>query len=338
MRSVSFVVGAGASSEFELPVGSILVEQIANALRAENDSFGHFRSLSDPKIYRAIERKYQPLRQMQQAIKAAASIRKNMGLAPSIDNFLDARKHDPVLVYIGKLAIARQLLLSERASTLAFDESNTYNRLEFSRMKENWLKCLFRILVEGRDYEAFLKALTQIRFLCFNYDRVIERFFFLATESYFEKEEGLVAEDLGRVLNVVHPYGVLGRLRSQVIGSGYGADLNEDDLVEVASGIRTFTEGVGASPSMSEIGDFVGSSEAICFLGFAFHPINVGLLKSNASAAQKIIGTSRGLSPVTCGIVRAELKRNMRTSVEPEFLSLSASELVSHFSAYFSGR
>lgn len=295
------------------------------------------RNAGDPRLFGAISL-YRQTGQLGAAYTAAASIRKNMALAPSIDNFLDARKEDAVLVEIGKLAIANQLLRSERASTLAFNESNLHNRLEFSRIKENWLTVLFRLLVERRDYTSFLVAIRKIKFVCFNYDRIIERFFFLATESYFEVDPNQVAEDLSSNLSIVHPYGVLGRLRSQVIGSGFGADVSGSELGRISAGIRTFTEGVLDVALVSRIQEYISSSDVVCFLGFAFHPMNVGILQSNGHALTKIVGTSRGLSTVTEEIVAGELKDVFGTNLQPEFISIDAAKIVSHYAAFFSGR
>lgn len=337
MRHVTFVVGAGASAEFNLPVGSELVKEIASALSFDIDEFGSVRSYADEILFKAI-RQSLGQEKSNSAYSAASSIRKNMGLAPSIDNFLEARKSDLNLIEVGKLAIARTLLRAEKRSTLAFDETNHYNRLEFSTMQENWLKVLFRILVEGRDYRGFLECLSRLSFVVFNYDRVIERFLFLATESYFEVESAKVADDLKSRLNIVHPYGVLGSLQSQVIGSGFGRADDPFSLTHSANQLRTFSEGVADGTVKAMISDFIAKSEAVFFLGFAFHPINVKLLETRYHVVSRFLGTVHGISESNCAIISRELKGCLHTTVEPEFWPVHARQLVSDFSAYIGGR
>ena len=111
-RELCFVVGAGASSELGLPVGSKLVEKIAEIC---NFGFSEFDKMTGgSQLLRASFKicklpdgqQYNPTHLAEQATE----IRHNMGLAPSIDNYMDSKKENHGLVLVGKLAIARSYL------------------------------------------------------------------------------------------------------------------------------------------------------------------------------------------------------------------------------------
>src|SRR5262245_37487320 len=83
-----FVVGAGASAEFNLPIGAKLIEQIA--AKVDLRWKGYDLVSGDPSIAEALKRRpggdINPYRHAGQKIAAA------MPLALSIDNFMDIHK------------------------------------------------------------------------------------------------------------------------------------------------------------------------------------------------------------------------------------------------------
>ena len=122
------VIGAGASKEVKLPIGSELTKTIAEAL---NFNIDHYRHLAggDDRIRDCIVRLAQSQNNscgtLDDYYRAALRIREAMPLAPSIDNFIDSHRTDKKVAQIGKVAIATCILKAERNSTLFIDKSNT---------------------------------------------------------------------------------------------------------------------------------------------------------------------------------------------------------------------
>lgn len=342
MRRTTFIVGAGASSELGLPVGSGLAKMISELFQFETEPIrGHIEgdafALS---TLRRLRTHFEPPLLLDRTINEAKKISRNMALAPSIDNFLHTHQGNDVLLTVGKIGIAHEILKAERNSSLYLDETNVYNRLDFSQMSENWLLVLFKILAEGTSSSDFFARLSQINFVCFNYDRVIERFFLLACSSYFDLSEDDTYAELTESLRITHPYGVVGELKPRIIGSGFGADLDPEGLIQASKGIRTFTEGVENPSLESKINDFVSESEIICFLGFAFHPINLRLFKPELRISHsRILATTRGLSEASIRAIMKDVSHHFRESTRSfNGHPMDCKDLIRDFSTYFSGR
>jgi hypothetical protein len=120
----TFVVGAGASKEFGLPIGAELALKISDKLNVLFDDWGREMVKGDRDLFynvtRGAAQDGQNLNAWQQA---AWLIRDGIILAHSIDDFLDAHQHDKRVVEYGKAAIAKCILEAESESTLFFDRS-----------------------------------------------------------------------------------------------------------------------------------------------------------------------------------------------------------------------
>ncbi|WP_149140928.1 hypothetical protein [Gemmobacter caeruleus] len=311
---IAIVVGAGASVELGFPAGRGLLGKIAGKVHATSvDSATQYRS-SSKRFASAVqqlaanERGQFSLGQERAVLKDAYWLASNAPLAPSIDNLLHTHQNNPQIVKIGKALICDCLYDAESASPLMPD---TKKRSDFSFLHRqrgdhsattSWLSRIFWMLAEGSDFDQYLQKLADISFISFNYDRCIEHFLTNAAISYFRLE----GEDAKRALDgiqIVHPYGSLGKLR---IEGGAAAGFGEcEDLANAAKNIRTFTEGMGHESRSEKIKSALGSAERILFLGFGFIPLNMDLLFSTLPPRQvpMIAGTSKGLSPASVEIV-----------------------------------
>jgi hypothetical protein len=100
-----FVVGAGASKEFNLPLGFDLKHQIAVALYQPPED----RSAKGG-IVMAVQTYIQQNRLDYNAIWAKAkTIAGALPLAGSIDGYIESHSHDKDVLFLGKLAIAASL-------------------------------------------------------------------------------------------------------------------------------------------------------------------------------------------------------------------------------------
>lgn len=117
-----FVVGAGASHEFGLPVGLGLSEIIKQNSILE---FGPFNEIEkgNHALFASLKKKYPNTDQestdkLNERIKAVRRIHDGIYLASSIDNFIDMHSHDPHIAEMGKLQIAFSISNAERNSSL----------------------------------------------------------------------------------------------------------------------------------------------------------------------------------------------------------------------------
>jgi hypothetical protein len=128
-----YVVGAGASKEANLPLGSELKASIANSLEI---SFRHgYEQTSGDRLIvealRLVDRDINPYLHAGRHIAAA------MPQSLSIDNFIDAHAGDKRIEVCGKLAIARAILAAEERSLLSVHSGDPRESFSFvGRLKK----------------------------------------------------------------------------------------------------------------------------------------------------------------------------------------------------------
>ena len=112
-----FVVGAGASKEVGLPIGSELKSSVVRVLTLRQDPRG--RETGDEIILRALnvlaERAPEKLHSY---YRACQHICNAMPQVISIDNFINQHRNDKHIEQCGKLAIVRAILEAESKSSL----------------------------------------------------------------------------------------------------------------------------------------------------------------------------------------------------------------------------
>jgi hypothetical protein len=137
-------------------------------------------------------------------------------------------------------------------------------------------------------------------------------------------------------LQIFHPYGYLGDLKwpSTFPNVSFGGEIHPHQLIEVASKIKTFTEGTDEDSSeILEIRDCIESAEKIAFLGFAYAKQNLDLLYSLKSADYvsnaRVYGTAYQMSEINTKLIRDDLLRLGRYSKESIYVdnSLTSAKL-----------
>jgi hypothetical protein len=118
-----FVIGAGASKEVNLPVGSELKKQIVDALNFQGGGVNEIRRVIDwvclpSNSDTTIDMKDLTLKDL---YEACSLMRGAMPLAISIDNFIDAHANNKGIKFCGKLCIAHTILKTEESSSLFVD-------------------------------------------------------------------------------------------------------------------------------------------------------------------------------------------------------------------------
>lgn len=325
-KSLVLIVGAGASSEVGLPVGSDLIKQIAASLDFQTDHYGNRNSSNggSDEIYSSIKQ----LAQLENTdssrapnlypyLKASKQITDAMPLAPSIDNFINSHQSDTMIAVCGKLAIASCILKAESKSSLYVDPGNIGNKLKAKSSSPSWFNTFFKLLNTDCSFSKISDRLSKISIINFNYDRCIEHYLFHTLQIFYDIDAVQAAQAIAH-LDIYHPYGTVGKLpwESQTDGIEFGAKPTAQKLIAVAKQIRTFTEGIDTSTSdILNIRKTVANTNRIAFLGFAFHPLNLNLLFSDtkhslgSTSLSSIYATAYGISDSDVMHIKNELSK-----------------------------
>ena len=316
--SLVFVVGAGASKEAGLPTGYELKSRIADALKTRPEGV-HQRMICENELIENTLWKIcqnqvnrQP-RNIDSFHNACKKIADNMPLAASIDNFIDAHRHDPEITICGKLAIAHCILKAESESKMRIYNQNINNTISFQFLEETWYNQFFNLIVNGCQLEDILDRLSRIAIITFNYDRCIEHYLYHSLRHYYPQVKPEQALEFLENLKIYHPYGYLGPL-PWVSNSAvnFGGVAITEQLVSMSRKLKTFTEGTDdAHSDIIEIRSTIRSAERVVFLGFAFAEQNLELLYGSNKPATAInspvYATAYGLSESDVQDIKEEL-------------------------------
>lgn len=328
MRKTVFIIGAGASKEANLPVGSELKKIIASVLDIR---FEHGNRLisGDDLILEALRLRAKSVdtvpcdvNPVNPYLGASWRIRDAMPQALSIDNFIDAHAGDEKVELTGKLAITKAILDAERRSRLFVDIHR--DSLNFNTLEDTWYIRLSQLLMENCRVIDLEKRLSSIALVIFNYDRCVEHYLYLALQNYYSLSP-TAAADLIKSIEIYHPYGVVGSLPwlKPANAISFGEIPPPQKLLELSMSIKTFTQGTVDSVSdLTAIRSNLKSANGLVFLGFAFHPMNLSLLFSEddlseqRSSSKHIYATARGISSSDAKSISIELCQKTGTLID----------------------
>lgn len=280
-----FVIGAGASKEAKLPTGIELKSQIAKLLDIRYGLGGQQQKTGDFIISNALEEHVKSADgrrgKINPYLHEVWHIRDALPLAISIDNFIDSQKGNDKLALCGKLAIVRAILEAEKNSILYFKKEQADSNINFKKLEQTWYLPFFQLLTENCVKDDLKKRFQSITLIIFNYDRCIEHFIFHTLQKYYKISKNEAA-DITQSINIYHPYGSTGSLpwdnKEDTID--FGTDPNPKQLLKLSQGIKTFTEGTDPDSSeIKEIRKHLSTMDKLVFLGFAFHKLNMQLIK-----------------------------------------------------------
>lgn len=325
-KKLAIVVGAGASKEYFLPIGSELKAQISRLLDIRFESRTG-KQTGDHVIMEALRRMCRPKNEdANEYLRAAWRIRDSLPQAPSIDQFIHTQRGDSRIETCGKLAIVRAILQAEASSSLYIRRDNAREGLDFNRTQNTWLDALFRVVIDGCTADELDERFSAISLIVFNYDRCIEHYLFYALRNYYKVSDQRAAALIARI-RIYHPYGSVGELpwQNQSEHVDYGADPSVDQLLRLKDGIKTFTEGTDpGSSDLALIRAALGFAPRVLFLGFAYHQLNLALLAPSATnpegGSRRIIGTALGLSTADCSEIKFELSDSFACTSEQIYL------------------
>lgn len=302
-KKTTIVIGAGASKEVDLPTGKDLKNIVTRILDIR---FDHYEQISGSheicNALRVIANDSDSTKDLNEYIHSAWSIRDGMSQAISIDNYIDAHQENKSIEACGKLAIAASILDAERNSKLYIDDSNIYNKINFSAIENTWFNSFMQLLTENCRTHHLEQRLSSITLIIFNYDRCVEHFIYHALQNYYKISKDLARELVSKI-DIFHPYGSLGELpwmNNQ--GIEFGANTHHTNLLSIIKKINTFTESTDPKSSqIVKIRQAVAKSQILLFIGFAYHKQNLKLIRPGKDELEFMtrsvcFGTSVGIS------------------------------------------
>jgi hypothetical protein len=305
-KPTTFVLGAGASCDFGFPTGIGLQKSVVDLLALTPD----FREFTNDRMRDAIQSLLNQANwndQKNRYLSAAHKIALGMPTAASIDNYLHTHQNDVDLVNLGKIAVALAILKAEENSPLRI---NRRNRAEISplsgeKYRQSWYSPFIRMLTMGTQSNDPRSLCRNLRFVVFNYDRCLELILLVTLKDYYGLSENEALEILENI-EIIHPYGSLGRLGNGGAQSvPFGGE--HADVANIAPQIRTFTESID-SDIVDTARKCIESASTLVFLGFGYLPQNMELLAPEGSrSATRIHATNFGNSVTDMIVVRDKI-------------------------------
>jgi hypothetical protein len=265
-----FVLGAGASSDYDFPVGWGL-------LRAVVDDFGNElqnrKTLKEHFVFSDIQ------------IDAFRTALDHSG-ENSVDAFLENRRE---FMELGKLMMAIVLIGLEKTHKLFEGTAN-----------ENWMRYLLRRM-RAPSFEEFYK--NQVAFITFNYDRSLEHFLCTTLASAYGKTEAEAGEVVKKI-PIIHLHGQLGYLpwQQHADSRSYDTEINKDILGMCIRQIKVVHEGVeDRKDQFNEAKRLLHISDRAYFMGVGFNNVNLERLEVLKLADNKAWSTEIGLTDLEFG-------------------------------------
>lgn len=302
-ENTTFVIGAGASAEFNLPVGSGLAKNIKRSAFLPRSS----RSQEVPGDEYFCEMAFQGCQTQddRKVVRAALdAIHKGIYTSVSIDAFIHRNHSDKMIERMGKALIALEIAKAEAGSLMHIGRGREHlESTDRDKLEDTWISHFFRMLTDGIDDPKRIG--DNLSIICFNYDRCIE---FYLRESIINayRVERQVAHDIVQSLNIIHPYGTLGELTLDGYGAGkgllaFGPELDRaTGLLNIAENIRTYTQQAHDVDKVERIHEAIADCKNLVFLGFGFNNQNLDLLRvkhtfSGDAFPKNIYSTGYGL-------------------------------------------
>ena len=308
------ILGAGASAEVGLPVGSKLLDDICKLLDIRYE-LGNRMISGDHQISKALkfildERGGVAIYNAH--LGAGRQIANSAMQAISIDNIVDGLE-DENIERMSKLGIVRAIQAAERSSKYFRSKEEHSAELRLNEFSGTWYRSLTQLLTEGVRKSEVERVFENLSVISFNYDRCIEAYLPRSISEYYGIEPGPVVDRFTEV-PIYRPYGIAGELtwdRRTGFPRGFGG-IDYKYLTDSSRLIRTFTQGVEDPASLVDMHAALKEAEQIIFLGFAFHRQNMELLECDVGRGTRVLATASGISESDREIVKEEMRASFR--------------------------
>jgi len=307
-QNVVFVIGAGASYEYGLPLGSELKERIAKAVRFRFE-YGHRLVGGDGNLLDHIRRHvHGDSARSNEYTKAANLLASAIPAFVSVDEALHYVSGSAEAIEVGKIAIIDQILAAERKSKLAYDQNTGRVR----SLPDGWLAEMLSIAAGNLRMDELSTIFDHVTFVNFNYDRVIEQYLFWALQENMSATAEQAFEIVSRI-NMLRPYGSVGKFSSNFTDQfGFGTTAHFDPFARLAS-LGTYTD-QKPMHDLSAMDNALRVAKLIIFLGFGYHTSNVDVIKRPAGGGITVMGTVTGIHKSNYDVICRRIAGNLGIS------------------------
>jgi hypothetical protein len=303
------IIGAGASAEFGMPVGTQLLQKISELVAFDPSRPDFSQSISDS---------FGPER-VAELDKFGPELIKLIPRFNSIDEVLNFVSDNPPAIELGKLAIAYEILMAERQTCMFKAEAGDESAV--SECDATWAGHFLRMAIGATRRTDFAKFFRNLTVIDFNYDRVFPQYLYSALIRLYGLSAHQAEQSLAG-LDIFHPYGCLGPLpwqadRAQLpLGAYVG-----NTLAEIVKRIRTYTE-ERTDPQFERITKAVNDARVAIILGFGFHGQNIELLGNTrgAQVQMPVFMTARVGHHYNESAAAQNIKLAFNTAIDPIYL------------------
>lgn len=321
----TLIVGAGASCELQMPSNEELLIKFGQSYDFTRFGSG-LETRDSTHLAQYLGKMATRLGKGDENIHHAANrLREASKLSRSVDAMLDQHDDDPMISAAGKLGIVHFICQAEAKSILRLTP-----RIEGDlpvQGTDTWLYQLGQLVTSGVPRSQVESCFDNLTIINFNYDRSVEHFLQFALMMAFGMELKEAQKIVAQKLNIIHPYGTVGRLPWQLDD---GADVEwgteqPQNIHDLSGLIRTSAEVRLDHQMLLAIRGQVSGAKRIVFLGFGYQPQNVELLVDcGLSHDPEVMATVFGMSQTNRTSVIRMLKRKMGLESDDHLLIMNA--------------
>ena len=252
------VLGAGASSHLDYPMGAALKHEIIT------------QSAGAAAVLEKLGRSPQPLKEFCEALRLSGK--------QSVDSFLEHRKE---FLEVGKIAIAERLIKRENQGKLFDNDGDWYGYL-FRRMNSR--------------FEEFLA--NQLVILTYNYDRSLEAFLYTALTNSYKRPEEETTKALNSLVIIHLHGSLGSLPWQKTLGRHYQQNVEPQQVALAAAGIKVVHEAAADSEEFNKARLLLSNAKRVIFAGFGYGDDNVKRLQPATTMLNKALfvwGTAHGL-------------------------------------------
>jgi hypothetical protein len=171
------ILGAGASAEFGMPLGSTLISNIGLALVGPDGQ-------PNPVLLQRMMQYLGPDRTTT-LLQLAPRLTRILPQFASMDEALHFLSSEPDIVELGKIAIAHEIMDAENRSHLYHAVHHDYGP-SIQECDRSWVNKFLQMLLSGSTLAEITEPFANVKFIDFNYDRVLPQFFYWALRRNFQ--------------------------------------------------------------------------------------------------------------------------------------------------------
>jgi hypothetical protein len=319
-QPIVFVIGAGASAEFKMPVGAELKKRIAQTL-----NFTKGPNSGDVRFYNLIITRFGD----DGYVKAAAELSRIIGRFDSIDEALNWFS-EHTIVSIGKSAIAWEILKAERTSNLYNNDDPNF--ISHASRHEAWTEQFLGMAISAVKRDCIWDVFSNVTIIKFNYDRTLEHYLYSALQRRFEVSEKDSVRAISQ-LHIIRPYGTVRPLpwqKEQINRVEFGYDISNDfdQLHNISERIRTYTEQITEPELQHALTQAVNNAKQVVFLGFGYHQQNMRLISPSTQVGRYVLATVFGIDSNNYDRMIEMLRTKLLTAREPQLLPMKCRDLL----------